>query len=114
MLTLISQHSRQIRPPIYSLKQTRLRKRRVIRYAILYFTLLVIFILLIAGPLVGHRFIKKTPQFSGQLQDLLQPTGLNNNDTSNKATGKSLIGGAIATGGGAAATGNNKRMFVEY
>ncbi|OLL22830.1 1,3-beta-glucan synthase component FKS1 [Neolecta irregularis DAH-3] len=44
--------SRQIRPPIFSLKQNRLRKRIVRRYSTLYFILLVVFVGIIAGPLV--------------------------------------------------------------
>ncbi|EAA28744.1 glycosyltransferase family 48 protein [Neurospora crassa] len=49
--------SRQIRAPIYSLKQTKLRRRRVIRYAMLYFVLLVIFVALIVGPIVAGKQI---------------------------------------------------------
>jgi 1,3-beta-glucan synthase len=94
--------SRQIRPPIYSLKQTKLRKRRVIRYAILYFVILIIFVALIAGPLVAGKYLK----FGATIpMDLLQPTGLNNNDTSASITGSRLnkAGGdgpeATSTGG---------------
>jgi len=83
--------SRQIRPPIYSLKQTKLRRRRVIRYSILYFTMLVVFVALIAGPLVAGKFI---PDMSSSIpMDLLQPTGLNNNDTTGKQTGTAAAGG---------------------
>ncbi|KAF2096326.1 1,3-beta-glucan synthase [Rhizodiscina lignyota] len=98
--------SRQIRPPIYSLKQTRLRKRRVIRYAILYFVLLIIFVVLVAGPIVASRFLTNLPTIP---EDLLQPTGLNNNDTSNKQTGSGLHGAAAA-----ATTGSNNRMFMAF
>jgi len=45
--------SRQIRPPIFSMKQNRLRKRIVRRYATLYFVIFVIFCALIVGPLVA-------------------------------------------------------------
>ncbi|PSN62636.1 1,3-beta-glucan synthase component GLS2 [Corynespora cassiicola Philippines] len=81
--------SRQIRPPIYSLKQTKLRKRRVIRYAILYFVILVVFIALIAGPIVAGKFLSFDISIP---MELLQPTGLGNNDTSASATG-SCVGG---------------------
>ncbi|KAI9889020.1 MAG: 1,3-beta-D-glucan synthase [Vezdaea aestivalis] len=77
--------SRQIRPPIYSLKQSKLRKRRVIRFAILYFFMLVVFVLLIAGPLIASRFLTNLPKIP---LELAQPTGLNNNDTG-PATGTS-------------------------
>ncbi|KAK4124571.1 glycosyltransferase family 48 protein [Parathielavia appendiculata] len=75
--------SRQIRPPIYSMKQTKLRRRRVIRYAILYFVLLVVFLALIVGPSVGSRFIDlekmSLPSILKQ-QHLLQPS-LDHDDT---------------------------------
>jgi len=90
--------SRQIRPPIYSLKQSRLRKRRVIRFAIMYFTMFVIFLALLIGPIVAAKFIGKI-KLSLPMQ-LLQPTGQNNNDTSGITTG-ALLNGA----GGTAATG---------
>lgn len=97
--------SRQIRPPIYSLKQSRLRKRRVIRYAILYFVLLVLFLVLIVAPIVAGKFLK----FDNIPAQLAQPTGLNRNDTISSETGT-----AVATdGGGAAATTEAaKRMLV--
>ncbi|EXJ85784.1 1,3-beta-glucan synthase component FKS1 [Capronia coronata CBS 617.96] len=98
--------SRQIRPPIYSLKQSRLRKRRVIRYAILYFTLLIIFLVLIVGPVIIRKYITNLPTIP---MNLVQPTGQNNNDTTTGITGSALLDfGQDATlpaaGGGAAAT----------
>jgi 1,3-beta-glucan synthase len=58
---------------------------------------------MIVGPIVASRFIKNLPTIP---MNLLQPTGLNNNDTSNAATGTALVAGlgAAASGGGAAAT----------
>lgn len=47
--------SRQIRPPIYTAKQTKLRRRRVIRFSVLYFILLVIFIAILAGPIAASK-----------------------------------------------------------
>ncbi|EGC42435.1 glucan synthase [Histoplasma capsulatum var. duboisii H88] len=80
--------SRQIRPPIYSLKQSKLRKRRVIRFAILYFVMLVIFLALIIGPVVAGPHIGKfsLPGFIENM-NLLQPTGQDNNDTTSIPTG---------------------------
>jgi len=65
--------------------------------------LFTIFLALIVGPIVASRFIKNLPTIP---MDLLQPTGLNNNDTTNSATGTALVAGlgGAATGGGAAAT----------
>ncbi|KAJ5976166.1 1-3-beta-glucan synthase component FKS1 [Penicillium waksmanii] len=97
--------SRQIRPPIYSLKQSKLRKRRVIRFAILYFVMLVIFIVLIAGPLVVKR-MGYNSKISEALWDtiglkdasksptmfLLQPIDSGLNDTETYYTGTSLPG----------------------
>ncbi|KAK7205731.1 glucan synthase [Myxozyma melibiosi] len=48
--------SRQIRPPIFSLKQNTLRKRMVRKYATLYFGLFVLFIVLIVAPAVAGEF----------------------------------------------------------
>lgn len=104
--------SRQIRPPIYSLKQTKLRKRRVVRYAMLYFFLLLIFVLTIAGPLVASKFLKDLPVSSIPM-DLYQPTGLNNNDTKGTSeTGTGAAGGAAATGDAASTSGSAKRLML--
>jgi len=89
--------SRQIRPPIYSLKQTKLRKRRVIRYAILYFTLLVLFLALVIGPLVAGPKVKFTTPDNDLLKSLMQPTGFNHNDTISSETGTQINGGSPQT-----------------
>jgi 1,3-beta-glucan synthase len=73
----------------------------VIRYAILYFVLLIIFVVLFVGPVVARRFINGLPSIP---YDLLQPTGQNNNDTSSGITGSNLVPGL---GGNAAATGGS-------
>jgi len=125
---LTNLYSRQIRPPIYSLKQSKLRKRRVIRYAIMYFFLLVIFVLLVAGPLIARSKIPMSDfekQFKeGILNGLMQPldSGLKHNDTWTGHTGHNLPGGKTgesaipsaelwtqATG---SSTGGAKMMFV--
>lgn len=104
--------SRQIRPPIYSLKQSKLRKRRVVRYAILYFTLLILFIVLIVAPLIAKKFIGSSITSSIPM-NLYQPTGLNNNDTFSSETGAGLVGGTTATSSGsstsASATADARR-----
>ena len=92
--------SRQIRPPIYSLKQSRLRKRRVIRYAMLYFIMLIVFVALIVGPVVARKYI--TLNFTLPLE-LMQPTGQTNNDTHNSAKTGNFINGMMS--GGATGTG---------
>jgi 1,3-beta-glucan synthase len=48
--------SRQIRPPIYSSKQSKLRKKRVMRFSVIYFLLLVVFLALTVGPVVASTF----------------------------------------------------------
>jgi 1,3-beta-glucan synthase len=109
---LLTQSSRQIRPPIYSMKQSKLRKRRVIRYAILYFFLLIVFLVLIVGPIVAGKFL--TLSFLKNLpMDIMQPTGFNNNDTKSTPTGSCIQGkcpeyqgGEGATGGGGGGGGN--------
>lgn len=107
--------SRQIRPPIYSLKQTKLRKRRVVRYAILYFSLFFIFIALIVGPIVASKFVD-----TGSIDlpmNLIQPNNWNNNDTTSSETGTMVVGGAAATGGAdssSSATADSRRMMFAY
>jgi 1,3-beta-glucan synthase len=63
------------------MKQSKLRKKRVFRYMILYFVMLVVFVALIVAPLVIGNKIPST--LTKPLSDafLLQPTGLNNDDT---------------------------------
>lgn len=94
------------------MKQSRLRKRRVIRFATLYFFLLIVFILLFFGPIIVSKFIDLN-SFGSIPLDLLQPTGQNNNDTFSSVTGSALnglgngvgaTGGGDSGGGGAAAT----------
>lgn len=49
--------SRQIRPPIFSMKQNRLRKRIVRRYATMYFLMLLLFIVLVVAPAIVGKDI---------------------------------------------------------
>ena len=103
--------SRQIRPPIYSLKQTKLRRRRVVRFAILYFIMFILFLVLIIGPIIVKKFI----HFDLTIPlHLMQPTGQANNDTSNKATGSFLNKAAagLADGGAAATSGGGDAAVV--
>ncbi|KAL2126497.1 hypothetical protein VTI74DRAFT_801 [Chaetomium olivicolor] len=119
--------SRQIRPPIYSMKQTKLRRRRVIRYAILYFVLLVIFLALIIGPALAGRVItipkgitdvKMVTDFG-----LIQPTNVNKDNTQGrKVTGTGLCALGKYTGvyqcststatAAATATGNARMLLL--
>lgn len=85
--------SRQIRPPIYSLKQSKLRRRRVIRYAILYFTILIVFVALLAGPTVGGKYISKDTlndlDSKMPIEGLFQP---NNGDLMNNTKNRTETG----------------------
>lgn len=80
--------SRLIRPPIYSLKQAKLRKRMVRKYAVLYTLILILFIVIIAAPAIAASYVPK--DIEGQLgsnlgpfEGIFQPRGLDNNDTKN-------------------------------
>jgi 1,3-beta-glucan synthase len=64
----------------------------------------VVFIALVAGPLVAGKYIKG---FSIPAS-LAQPTGLNNNDTFSSETGTFLQGGAATS---SAATASAKLRF---
>lgn len=83
----------------------------MIRFAILYFFMFIVFLLLIAGPAVLSRFVSTLPSIP---MDLMQPTGQNNNDTSASNTGsvRNGQGGAEATGAAdtAAATSGGFRF----
>ncbi|KAK2628877.1 hypothetical protein QTJ16_001980 [Diplocarpon rosae] len=94
--------SRQIRPPIYSMKQSKLRKKRVFRYAILYFTMLTVAVALVVGPIVARKVIldgtKGLTDDPGSLFYLVQPTGLKNNDTNGTTeTGTKLAAATAST-----------------
>ncbi|KAI4860490.1 glycosyltransferase family 48 protein [Hypoxylon rubiginosum] len=88
--------SRQIRPPIYSMKQSKLRRRRVIRYAVLYFVMLVVFVALIVGPVVAGKQIPASisKDISSALPfPLAQPAGQDIDDTLGRnQTGTGKIG----------------------
>lgn len=75
--------SRHIRPPIYSLKQTRLRKRMVKRYATLYSFILLLFAGCIVGPAVAASHVPKDlgGTLTGVFHNLVQPRNTSNNDT---------------------------------
>ncbi|KAL8675402.1 MAG: hypothetical protein Q9168_000233 [Polycauliona sp. 1 TL-2023] len=103
--------SRQIRPPIYSIKQSKLRKRRVIRFATLYFVMLILFVALLAGPLVVARLKITLPDIPMQL---MQPTGLNNNDTLASPTGRMLHGGSGAATTAEATAGSNALRKMRF
>lgn len=101
-------YSRQIRPPIYSLKQSKLRKRRVIRFAILYFAMLILFLVLLVVPLVARKYKAALGLDSDPLSNvagggLLQPLDTKNNNTIDGYTGSNLPAGMqpITSGFGA-------------
>ncbi|TID29798.1 hypothetical protein CANINC_001613 [Pichia inconspicua] len=76
--------NRQIRPPIYSLKQARLRKRMIKKYSVLFYTMMVIFVALIAAPAVVGSL--KNVDINGNglpefADGLFQPRHQDNNDT---------------------------------
>lgn len=76
---------------------------------ILYFFMLVVFLVLIIGPVIVRNYIHSLPSIP---LNLMQPTGQNNNDTSNQPTGNGLNGivgntGAAAAGGAASTSNSN-------
>ena len=70
------------------MKQTKLRRKRVFRYAVLYFLLLIIFVALIVAPTVAGPMIGDGV-FPSALTDLklVQPIDQDNNDTTTEPTG---------------------------
>ncbi|EDO14354.1 hypothetical protein Kpol_164p1 [Vanderwaltozyma polyspora DSM 70294] len=75
--------SRQIRPPIFSLKQARLRKRMVNKYLTLFVLILGVFAACIIGPAVGSTKVAKDfgSDLTGPWRNLIQLRNTNNNDT---------------------------------
>jgi 1,3-beta-glucan synthase len=72
--------------------------------------MLVVFLILIVGPVIVRNYIHSLPSIP---LNLMQPTGQNNNDTSNKATGNGLNGFvAGGGGGGSAATSSSSNPFA--
>jgi len=106
------------------MKQTKLRRRRVIRYAILYFILFVVFLALIVGPAVAGKYVPSSMfdmlKDNSSLSSLLQPTGLDNNDTRGRTpTGTAAdnytgVGTSTRTSATATATSEAERraLFV--
>jgi len=101
--------SRQIRPPIYSMKQSKLRRRRVWRFAILYFVILIVFLALLIGPIVAGKFITNLTKGLNIPMHLLQPTNQSNNDTGGPATGT----GANSAAASASATASTVARLVK-
>ena len=89
----------------------------MVRYAILYFLMFFLFLILMVGPAIAGKFVGST--VTGNLSNsnifyLLQPTDWNNNDTTNKHTGTATekAGGAAASssGGGGSSTGGGQQI----
>ncbi|ROV90753.1 hypothetical protein VMCG_09418 [Cytospora schulzeri] len=104
--------SRQIRPPIYSLKQSKLRRKRVFRYALLYFTLLIIFLVLFIAPSFAGKYVGNilSDPLNSAYSGLSQPTGQNNNDTighTDTGTAAASYSGAYVPQTGASASASS-------
>ena len=88
------------------MKQSKLRRRRVIRFAIVYFVLLVVFIALVAGPVYAGK-AGLIDKFSKNLDvggfRLFQDPKVGHNDTSASLETGAFKGGAN-TGAADAAT----------
>jgi len=68
--------------------------------------MLVLFIALIVGPIVASKVVKNLPSIPDQL---VQPTGLNNNDTTSSQTGYRPNAAAAVTGSAVV-----RRLFAEF
>lgn len=113
---LIMDYSRQIRPPIYSLKQSKLRRKRVFRYAVLYFGLLILFLVLIVGPSLAGKYVPASLTDMLSSTKLVQPTGLDNNDTigsTQTGTGAASYSGALDTMTSASATASSTAAKIK-
>lgn len=99
----------------------------MVRFAILYFVMLIIFLILIVGPGVAGGKLYKTNNLAssgGILGSLMQPSGQNNNDTISKQTGthvqkehqsaKSTASASSSGGGGGGGSSDMERRFMLY
>jgi len=102
--------SRQIRPPIYSTKQSKLRKRRVWRYAVIYFLLLVVFLALVVGPIVAGKKVLTQSLIDKIPMRLYQNTGLHNNDTLNRTETGTNIAAMASRSAALAASSDPPKM----
>lgn len=98
------------------MKQSKLRKRRVWRYAVLYFVMLSVFLAMLVGPIVaGSMILDGTSSMTSdpsKFMYLFQPVGLNNNDTNGTTeTGTAISGGSPAETGAAAETSSGIDNF---
>ena len=93
------------------MKQSKLRRRRVIRFALLYFVMFVIFLALVILPAIaGSKFVGDALSGVGLLSDnmLIQPDRPNNN-TSDEPTGVWASGGGKSK---ASSTSDSKRAML--
>jgi len=63
------------------MKQSKLRRKRVFRYAILYFVMLIVFVGLIVAPIVAGKNIPSSITGSLDSTHLVQPNNQDNDDT---------------------------------
>lgn len=91
------------------MKQTKLRRKRVFRYAVLYFTLLIIFLALMIAPSLAGKFVASTINNILGDTNLVQPSGQEHNDTvsSQTGTGAESYSGALLTMSSASATASS-------
>jgi 1,3-beta-glucan synthase len=94
------------------MKQTKLRRRRVIRYSILYFVMLVVFVALIIGPALAGKYVPNSAYsfFSGNLAALVQPIDKSNNDT----RGTLQTGTAVGASSAPTQTAGAGRLLLLY
>lgn len=98
------------------MKQSKLRRRRVIRFAIVYFVLLVVFIALVAGPVYAGK-AGLIDSFKSKLDvgsfKLFQDPKVGHNDTSPSPfmTGTHAGGGADAAESSATDAAAKIRLF---
>lgn len=70
------------------------------RYALLYFVLLILFLVLMVGPSIAGRYVPTSMLSMLDSTDLLQPTGQDNNNTigeTETGTGAASYTGALLT-----------------
>jgi len=95
--------SRQIRPPIYTAKQTKLRRRRVTRFSVLYFIMMIFFLAMVVGPVATKSILIPIVNGINIPMNLMQPYDgkWNTTDTAYYNDNPDMVGdGGNITGAG--------------
>ena len=82
----------------------------MVRYAIMFFSLFFLFLILIVGPIIASKFIDPTID----IMQLQQPSNWKNNDTLGSSETGTALAQAAATSAGAGAAAFKRTLMFTY